>query len=578
MTLATPVVHYSLAMSKPSTHLLEVEIAYDHLPSEMKSLDMILPVWRPGRYLVLDFAGGVQDFSPVDGSGKSLRWSKIEKSLWRIETQGAPSVSVRYNVFANEFGLRTRGLNDEHAFVDGVSVFMYAEKFRGLPLTLKVQPYENWHVTTGLDGGGSKFTAPNYDHFVDCPLEIGKQKDFSFDVEGVPHVLSIYGEGNWNADTLIRDISKIVRIQEKFWGDFPYKRYVFLLHCSPSSGGGTEHINSTIMGTRPYGFTNPEAYRGFLSLVSHEYFHTWNVKHLRPKRIHPYDYTRENYSQELWIAEGTTSYYDELLLVRAGFLKPEKYLENLAGVVQGDRQRPGNLYQSLAEASFDAWVKYWKGTEQAYNFESDYYGKGAEVSFLLDVEIRRRSENTHSLDDVLRAMYNRFPLSGGGYTLKDFQLVAEEFGGGTLQKFFEDFVYGTTPIPWEEFLSHAGLQLLPKDSVKKAWLGVSTSDVGEKTKVTRIQAGSPAYVAGLDNGDEVLALNGVRVRTSDLNDRVSEMKPGDTATFTVFRNDRLREFNITLTSQPVPSYKLEKLPSPSALQKEIYQSWLHAGW
>ncbi|HTK80802.1 MAG TPA: PDZ domain-containing protein, partial [Bacteroidota bacterium] len=417
-----------------------------------------------------------------------------------------------------------------------------------------------------------------YDYFVDCPLEIGTQHDFEFMVDNVPHVLSIFGEGNWNADTLVRDITKIVRTEKEFWGEFPYKRYVFLVHCTPSSGGGTEHINSTAMGTRPFVFKNPESYRGFLGLVSHEYFHTWNVKQLRPKGIHPYDYTRENYSKELWIAEGTTSYYDDLLLVPAGFKTAEKYLEDVAASIQGDRQRPGNSVQSLAEASFDAWVKYWRGTEQSYNSESDYYGKGANVSLLLDLEIRKLSSNQKSLDDVLRTMYKQFPLSGSGYTLDDVQYTAEKIAGNSLQGFFEKYVYATDPLPWDEELSHAGLQVVPKDTAAKPWTGLTTSDAGEKTRVTRVAAGSPAYAAGMDAGDEILAMNGFRVRTNDLNDRIGATTIGEKVSFTFFRNDRVREISVIVGTNPVPNYKIVKVGNPTALQKQIYEGWLRASW
>ncbi|HTK82816.1 MAG TPA: M61 family peptidase, partial [Bacteroidota bacterium] len=201
-------VHYTLSMSKPSTHLLEVGVTYDRLPASLREVDFILPVWRPGRYLVLDFASGVQDVAAHDGGGNTLEWSKVEKSLWRVQTKGASSVTLRYKVYANEFNQRTRGLNDEHAFIDGSAVFMYAEQFRRLPVRLTVNPYKNWHVTTGLEGSGKEFSAPDYDYFVDCPLEIGTQHDFEFMVDNVPHVLSIFGEGNWNADTLVRDITK----------------------------------------------------------------------------------------------------------------------------------------------------------------------------------------------------------------------------------------------------------------------------------------------------------------------------------------------------------------------------------
>jgi predicted metalloprotease with PDZ domain len=573
-----PSVHYTLGMSKPSTHLLEVEVSIGNLSHDLKEIDFILPVWRPGRYMVLDFAGGIQEVSAVDGNGHQLAWSKIEKSVWRVTTALSKEVTLRYKVYANEFNLRTRGLNDEHAFVDGSAVFMYVEKFRNLPVRLTIHPYKNWHVTTGLEGKGNEFSAPDYDYLVDCPMEIGMQHDFEFSLDGVPHVLSIYGEGNWNADTLVRDISKIVHVQKEFWGEFPYKRYVFLVHCTPSSGGGTEHINSTAMGTRPFIFMNPESYKGFLGLVSHEYFHTWNVKQLRPKGIHPYDYTKENYSKELWVAEGTTSYYDDLLLIPAGFKTVDKYLEGIATAVQGDRQRPGNTVQPLSESSFDAWVKYWRGTEQSFNSESDYYGKGANVSLLLDLEIRQRSSNQHSLDDVLRAMYKRFPLSGSGYTLDDVQKISEEMAGGSLQEFFDKLIYGTSPLPWEEKLSYAGLKVSSKDTIAKPWIGLVTNDVGEKTKVTRVTAGSPAYAAGLDVGDELLALEGSRVRTSELNDRISTLKAGSSVTLTVFRNDRLREFPVTIGTNPVPNYKMTTIDNPTPLQKQIYESWLRTSW
>ncbi len=572
-SLAHQKVFYSLAMPIPSSHLLDVEVVFSDLPRGDETLDLQLPVWRPGRYLVLDFASGVQEFSATDGR-RSLQWEKSSKSVWRIETHGAPDVRVRYKVFANEFTQRTRGLNADHAFVDGTSVFMYAEKFRHLPVELAVHPFRNWHVTTGLDGQGVSYTAPNYDYFVDCPIEVGNQKDFAFAVEGVPHVLSVFGEGNWVADTLIRDISRIVKVHKEFWGQFPYKRYVFLVHCAPNEGGGTEHINSTIMGTRPFVFRNPDSYRGFLGLVSHEFFHTWNVKQLRPRGIHRYDYMTENYTPELWIAEGMTSYYGDLLLCRAGFTPAEKALEGLAQMAQGDRQRPGNAVQSLSESSFDAWVKYWKNTEQSYNLETDYYSKGASVSLGLDLEIRKESNNTSSLDDVLRTLYARFPLSGPGYTVEDFQRSCEDVAHAGLQDFFDSYVSGKKPLPWEEWLHTAGLTVSPKDSANRAWIGLQVADVGEKTRVSRVVASSPAYEAGLDIGDEILALNGTRVRAADLNDRLNDFRAGDQISITAFRNDKLRDFTLAIAASPVPNYRISKEQSPTPLQKAIYSGWL----
>jgi predicted metalloprotease with PDZ domain len=570
-------IQYTLGMSQPQTHLFEVQVEFKNISQE-QSLDLLLPVWRPGRYVVLDFAGGVQEFSAESG-GKLLRWEKTDKTTWHIETNGASSVTAKYKVYADEFGDRTRGLNDRHGFVDGSAVFMYAEKFRKLPLTLRVDPYNDWHVTTGLDARSrNDFTAPDYDYFVDCPMEIGTQKDFPFTVDGVPHVLSIYGEGNWNPDTLIRDISKIVKAEKDFWGGFPYKRYVFLLELMPNYGGGTEHINSCALNSSPFGFKNPDSYRGFLGLISHEYFHTWNVKQLRPKGIHPYDYTKENYSDELWIAEGTTSYFDQLLMVRAGYTTTAKYINGFGSMIAEERNRPGNKIQSVADASFDAWVKYWKWNRQSYNAESDYYERGAMVSGLFDLEIRQQSANKYSLDDVMREMYKRFPLSGPGYTLDDLQNVISSLTGADCKPFFRDFIYGTKPFEWEKELAYAGLEVTNKDSIPKAWLGVGTMDADGLLRVTQVVANSPAYLSGLGNGDEIVAINGYKASSTNFGSRIGELKPGDAITLTCLQNDRLRTITVTLGTAPKSNYSVAQVKTPTDLQKAIYESWLGAKW
>ncbi len=574
-----PIISYSLSMSKPSTHLFEVEMSLDGLNEKDSTVEVSLPNWRTGRYLILDFASGVVQFRALDGGDKELQWNKLDKSTWRIQTRRAATIHVQYKVFANEFNLRTRGLNDERAFVDGTSVFMYADKYRWQPVTLTVQPFGDWHVTTGLDsvaGQPNKFSAPNYEYLVDCPLEIGNQKDFPFRVLGKDHVLSIAGAGNYDANVLIRDITKIVEENAKFWGGLPYERFVFMMALSATGGGATEHINSTAMGARPLIFKNSETYPGVRSLVSHEFFHTWNVKRLRPAAINTYDWSKEAYSRELWIAEGTTSYYSGLMLLRAGFVSPSQYTDNLSSAIAADRGRPGNMQQSLSECSFDAWIKFWKGTKSAFNFETEYYGRGSSVSLILDLTIRQKTKNKHSLDDVMRLMYKRFPLGKGGYTISDFQRACEELAGVELRQFFDDYVNGTKPLPWEEALSYAGLELEPKSPDRKPWLGVTTEDAGEKTIVRRVVAGSPAYEAGVDADDEIIALNGYKVRTHDLNTRIGEMDDSTSVRLTVFRDNRLRQFEIVILPQQNISVKVVKRKKPSSLQNAIYGSWLAA--
>lgn len=571
-------IRYTLAMPNPSDHIFVVSVHIAELPPGDPSVELILPVWRPGRYTVWNFAGDVLEFTAKGPDGRDLPWSKTDKTTWKVETAGQREFTATYRIFAEEFDLRTKGLDEDHGFVDGSAVFMYAEKYRKLPVRLVVEPYRDWHATTGLEGKGNEFTAPDYDYFIDCPVEVGTQEDFDFEVDGVPHVLSMFGEGDWHADTLIRDISKIVKASAEFWGDMPYERYVFQVHVAPWAGGATEHINSTIIGARPGGFSSKRSYDGFLATVAHEFFHTWNVKRLRPAGINPYDYTKENYVRELWIAEGMTSYFEDIIRLMAGLQDAGEYTRGLAGAVAGDRSRPGNRVQSLTASSFDAWIKFDRRSAGSYNSETSFYTKGSHVSLLLDLTIRDLTGNASSLDDVIRTMYRRYPLSGPGYTVDDFQSVASGIAGVDLGGFFRKYVHGTDPLPWEETLLKAGLGLTEKDSVRKPWLGLSARESAGKTTVTTVVDGSPAHDAGLDYGDEIVAVNGKRIQASEITELVSAMAAGDTVVITAFRNDRLREFNIRLEASPVPEYSVEKVGEPTDLQKKIYEGWLRAAW
>ncbi len=288
---------------------------------------------------------------------------------------------------------------------------------------------------------------------------------------------------------------------------------------------------------------------------------------------------RENYVKELWVAEGTTSYYGELILSRAGLVPVSVLLEGLANRVQSDRQRPGNKIQSVTESSFDAWIKLWKNNQQSYNAESDYYGKGADASLVIDLEIRQHSNNKHSLDDVMRALYHKFPLGGGkGYTVEDMEKIASEVAGASLKPIFDKYVFGTIPIDWESTLRYAGIELQAKDSERKTWLGVQTTDQNGIACVWGVIAASPAYDARLDIGDEIVAIDGRRVRNSELTDRIAEFKPGEKVKITVFRDNMLREFEATLRLQDVPAYKAVKTEHPTPLQKAIFESWLATKW
>jgi predicted metalloprotease with PDZ domain len=498
-----------------------------------------------------------------------------------VETAGENNVTIKYKVYANEFSNRTRGLDDEHAFIDASAVLMYNEKLRHNPLELKIIPYRDWTVATGLErlpGNTDSFISPDYDYLADCPIEIGNLKCFEFNAEGKPHTLCFSGEGNYNADTLIKDLSRIVETNFTFWGRLPYEHFDFIFQLTTQDNGGTEHINSFVINESPLVFSNKDRYFDFLTTCSHEFFHTWNVKQLRPKGIDPYDFTKENYSEELWIAEGTTSYYENIMMLKAGYGSGKKYLEYMDNQLRNDIERPGNKIQTLAESSFDAWVKFWANTPNKWIAESDYYGKGANVSLLLDLEIRNNTNNKYSLDNVMRAMFERFPLNKGGYTNSDFIKVCGEFAGESLQNFFDSYLYGLTPLDWDKYLSYVGLRLKRIEGDPKAYIGISSRDAGDKLMISYVSPESPASDAGLDDGDEIVALNGYKVTSTKLTNRIGDMKDGDIAKFTIIRHDKIRDIEVTVKTNQSTTYKIEKVESPSELQKTIYESWLSSKW
>lgn len=571
---STPSITYILSMPRPHTHLFEVEMRLQGLPASDSVLEVKLPSWRSGRYVILDLAGGIVEFNASAAVSDPLEWKKTNKNTWQIATGGKPDVVIRYSVYANEFDLRTRGLNSERGFVDGSAVFMYSEKYRWLPLTLHVKPFGTWRVTTGLESGdiANVFVAPHYDHLADCPLEIGTQRDYEFSVMGKPHILSIAGSGVYDSSKLIQDISTIVKSHAEFWGDMPYGKYVFMVALSQEGRGGTEHLNSSVMGVRPFALATPEGHSRFLGLVSHEFFHTWNVKRLRPTAINTYNWDGESYSEEYWVSEGLTSYYDDLLLVRAGLMPQFRYLDVLSRAIQSDRDRPGNTRQSLAEASYDVWIKHWKSGKQSHNFETDYYARGAMVGLALDFTIRHLTGGKKSLDDVMRLMYQRFPLGGGGFTNADLMRVCSEVAGKSLGKFFDDHVFGARPIPWETLLSYAGLTLQDALPEPRGWLGINTSETSGGARVTEVVDGGPAYEAGINVNDVIVALDGFRVSAADFASRISSSPGGSKVDIVLFRDGRLMQFSVQVGSQmPLRLASAEKV---TAATEEFRSAWL----
>jgi predicted metalloprotease with PDZ domain len=580
-----PEISYTVSMPRPHTHLFEVEARLRYAAAAPASLDLLMPVWTPGSYLVREFERHVQGFEARDGGGRALNWTKTNKNTWRVETGGAREVRVRYSVYANELSVRTSELNDRHAFWNNANLLVYPDGLLGAPSTLKVEPFGDWKVATGLPavpGAPNTFRAEDFDVLYDSPFLVSNFRVLTFEVRGVPHRIVIDGEGNYDPERLRRDTQRIVEAQAEMMGGLPYRDYTIMLLLAATRGGGLEHLNSTALIYPRFGFRTAEDWRGIQALISHELFHAWNVKRIRPDALGPFDYTRENYTRLLWVAEGATSYYETLLVRRAGLLGDRQFLQLTAQEIQKLQQTPGRLLQSIEESSFDAWIEYYRQDEQTVNAAVSYYDKGAIVALLLDLEIRRRSNGARSLDDVMRALYNDFFKKNRNYTPEDFQRLSEAAAGASLEDFFRRYVRGREELDYDAALGWAGLRLdtasdaagRPAPSV--ADLGAALEERDGRLTVKNVPAGTAAYEQGLSAADQIVAVDGYRATLASLNGRLADKRPGEQLALTVFRGDELRTLNIKLGARAAATYRIVPVADPTGQQKRNYQAWLGA--
>ncbi|HKP36241.1 MAG TPA: PDZ domain-containing protein [Pyrinomonadaceae bacterium] len=589
-----PNVTFTVSMSKPWTHLLEVEMKVRQRQPR-PTTDVIMPVWTPGSYLIREYARHVQEFAAFDANNRGLNWIKTNKNTWRVSTRGVREFRVTYKVYANELTVRTNELNSDHAFWNNAALLMYPAGALNQPSILHIIPYGDWKIATGLPSTGEPlsgrqwaFRAANFDTLYDSPVEVGNFKQIDFQVRGVPHRIVIDGEAKYDPDRLRNEVQKIVEKQVAIFDDVPYRDYTFILHLRADARGGLEHSNSTSLGFRHTGFAAEAGYKSFASLVAHEFFHLWNVKRIRPDVLGPFDYTKENHTRLLWVAEGVTEYFGNLTLRRTGAITEEAYLEQIAESIQKLEQTPGRLLVSVEEASFDAWIKEYRPDENTINSTISYYDKGDVLGFLLDLEIRRRSGGARSLDDVMRSLYRNFFLKNRNYTPADFQRTCEQAAGGSLEDFFSRYVRGREELPYNQILAGAGLSLrqagieveqlrnnIPAGVPVKAYLGAEVMDYGQGLLVTSVRRGTPAYDQGLNADDVIVEVDGQRLNKQKFDARLAEKKPGDSLKLNVIRFfDRPKSFDIKLGSRITGPYQIVRRADATEIQKKIYQGWM----
>lgn len=587
---------YTLAFPQPHTHLYEVTFNIGNVTGAQ--LDLQMPSWTPGSYLLREFARNVQDFAARDDANQPLRWQKVDKATWRVETgatEGKPKrISASYRVYANELTVRTSHLDAAHAYFNGASVFMYVRDQINQPLKLKINAPAGWRVTTPLalaPGADGYYAAPNYDILVDSPTEVGTHNLLEFTARGKTHRIAIWGEANYDAARLQEDFARIVEAGAQIFGGVPYDHYTFIIHIQPGIGGGLEHLNSTTCQATPRAFATRTGYVGFLGLISHEYFHLWNVKRIRPRALGPFDYQTENYTRALWVSEGITDYYGNQLLRRAGLMTTEEYLAEMARSISTYEATPGRLVQTAESASFDAWIKHYRPDENSVNTALSYYLRGDLLGMLLDIEIRTRTKGTKTLDDVMRLLNEKYALPKPGFTDVELQTAFEQVAGGDLTDFFNRYVSGNQEIDFNAWFNQLGLQLTKgyqnntpyaeSKTDKPGTLGMRTRAQGDRVIVANVPAGLPAYQGGVNANDELVAIDGRRIDASNTGERGDMLPPalnavraGQRVTLTVFRRERLLNIELTAAVKPFDRYTIAELKEAPDGQKALRKAWL----
>ena len=582
-------IRYSLRATDPAAHLFTVTCRVEHPNSEGQRF--ALPAWIPGSYLIRDFARHIVSIR-AEAGGKPVFLMKLDKHTWQAEPVGEKqALTLHYEVYAWDLSVRGAHLDRTHAFFNGTSVFLRVLGQEDCPCEVELlapddHACKDWRVATTLSRDkGTKpyafgaYTAADYDELIDHPVEMGTFTLARFKACGIPHEIAITGRHDCDLDRLTADLKKICEWQIRFFGEpAPMDRYVFLVMAVGDGYGGLEHRASTALlcsrDDLPYkGMAGlPERYRTFLGLCSHEYFHTWNVKRIKPAAFIPYDLERENYTTLLWAFEGFTSYYDDLALLRSGVIAQQDWLELTAKTIDNVQRGPGRHVQSLADSSFDAWSKYYRPDENTPNAVVSYYAKGALVALALDLTLRSGTDNRVSLDDVMRRLWQEFGCTGRGVEEGDIRRIAEECSGLKLGPFFRMAIEGTEDLPLAKLLKKAGIRLQRQAASKVPSLGIKTAGEGNELRIATAYRGGPAEAAGLAAGDVLLAIDGLRVTPGNVERLLQRRQAGDMIEIHAFRRDELIVCQVRLDEPAMDTHRLAMMDGENALR----DGWLGA--
>lgn len=577
-------VRHELRFPQAAAHYVEVRSSFP--AADHETLTVFMATWTPGSYLIREYARHVEEVGFTSPDGELLHWEKVAKNRWKVWTGGHAQVLMQYRVFAHDMSVRNNFVGTDYAFLVGAGTYMTPVDGLDLPHEVRLHLPARWPGSaTGLEavaGSPHTYRARNYTELVDSPIVAGKLARYPFTVRGKPHELvNVLEDRFWDGEKAAADLRRLVEEHAAFWGGLPYENYRFL-NLITGSGGGLEHLDSTVLMTDRWATRTRENYIDWLDLASHEFFHVWNVKRLRPRALGPFDYERENYTRSLWIAEGFTSYYSALLNLRAGLITRDEYLERLADELLDLKTTPARKVQSVAEASFDAWIKYYRRDENSANTDISYYGKGEVIAFLLDARIRAATGGSQSLDTLMRSAYARFSGTEG-YTPEQFIALTGELAGTEVADWLKAASTQSGSLDLQPALAYYGLRLdrHPGDSGGKgtdeapaAWLGAEFAVQEGRLVARTVTRGTPAYLAGLSAGDELVAIDDVRVLPGELEKRMQYYAPADRVKLTLARRGALRELAVELAARPAEEWRLTVVEKPTPEQRKHLAAWL----
>lgn len=581
-------ISYTLRFPEALNHYVEVEADIPTLGVD--ELKLFMPVWTPGSYLVREYARNIDRIDASTVKGDAIEITKTAKNRWVVNSSGLDRVRITYRIYGWEINVRSNWIEGDFAMINGAPTYLSVVDHYQRPYQVQVELPEGWigsYTTLQTTDQPHTYFAPDFDTLIDSPLLAGSPQVDSVDIDGVPlYLVTLGGAGVWDNARALRNVAAIAKTQQEFWGNYPSDRPYYIFNLLTGSRGGLEHKDGFVMtGDRWYSSTRG-GIGSWLSLVSHEYFHLWNGKRLRPVQLGPFDYEHESYTRSLWVVEGITSYYQHILLRRAGFSTRDSYLKTASNLIKAVENTPGRLVQSLSDSSFDTWIKSYRPDENSSNTRISYYGGGSVVGLLLDAEVRRVSNDAKSLDDVMRLAYERY--SGErGYTEAEFIALTSEVAGSDLAPWFKRVVQTPGQHDYQSFLDWYGLEFeAPKEAEAKllpnklepadapgGWLGASTKTSNGLTTVTRVLTNTPAYDAGLYVKDELIAVNGFRI-DKKVASRLRPFPPGTKIELLVSRRGQLITLPVTLGEKPKQSWKLKIRDDATPEQTAHLESWI----